>query len=88
MANGSAEADSTLYPEGADIERQISKGSIDRQRQYEGVPEIKKRMPVIMPALAIGVFLSAADQTIIVSSYGKIGSELHALNNTSWIATA
>lgn len=34
------------------------------------------------------IFLSAGDQTIIVSSYGKIGSELKALNNTSWIATA
>ncbi len=32
--------------------------------------------------------MSAGDQTIIVSSYGKIGSELKALNNTSWIATA
>ncbi|KAL4743138.1 hypothetical protein BDV11DRAFT_202124 [Aspergillus similis] len=34
------------------------------------------------------VFLSAADQTIIVSSYGKIGSDLKALNLTSWIATS
>jgi MFS family permease len=34
------------------------------------------------------VFLSAADQTIIVSSYGRIGSELGALNLTSWIATS
>lgn len=33
------------------------------------------------------VFLSAADQTIIFSSYGKIGSDLKALNKTSWIAT-
>lgn len=32
--------------------------------------------------------MSAADQTIIVSSYGKIGSDLDALNNTSWIASA
>ncbi|CBF81063.1 hypothetical protein AN5198.2 [Aspergillus nidulans FGSC A4] len=42
----------------------------------------------ILPALSIGVFLSAADQTIIVSSYGKIGSDLKALNLTSWIATS
>lgn len=34
------------------------------------------------------IFLAAADQTIIVSSYGRIGSDLGALNNTSWIATA
>lgn len=24
----------------------------------------------------------------VVSSYGKIGSDLNALNNTSWVATA
>jgi len=52
------------------------------------MPEVRKRMVYIMPAIAIGVFLSAADQTLIVSSYGKIGSDLKALNNTSWIATA
>ncbi|KAL6236271.1 hypothetical protein BDW75DRAFT_229601 [Aspergillus navahoensis] len=42
----------------------------------------------ILPALSIGIFLSAVDQTIIVSSYGKIGSDLKALNLTSWIATS
>ncbi|KAG9741510.1 MFS multidrug transporter, partial [Aureobasidium melanogenum] len=59
-----------------------------RQKQYEGQPEMRKKMKIIFPALTIGVLLSAADQTIIVSSYGKIGSELKALNNVSWIATA
>ena len=49
---------------------------------------MRSQMKYIMPALAIGVFLSAADQTIIVSSYGKIGSDLDALSETSWIATA
>ena len=34
------------------------------------------------------VFLSAADQTIIMASYGQIGSDLKALNLTSWIATS
>ncbi|KAL3466476.1 hypothetical protein BJX64DRAFT_274472 [Aspergillus heterothallicus] len=42
----------------------------------------------IFPAISVGVFLSAADQTIIVASYGKIGSDLNALNLTSWIATS
>ncbi|KAK8195929.1 hypothetical protein M8818_007080 [Zalaria obscura] len=83
VVNGSVEGNGE---DGGDIERQLS--ATDRQKQYEGIPEIKKRMHVILPALAIGIFLSAADQTIIVSSYGKIGSELKALNNTSWIATA
>ena len=42
----------------------------------------------VLPALAVGVFLGAADQTIVISSYGLIGSELNALNKASWLATA
>lgn len=53
----------------------------------EGMPEVAARLHFLLPAVGIGIFLSAADQTIIVSSYGRIGSELHALNSTSWIAT-
>ncbi|KXT00251.1 hypothetical protein AC578_1201 [Pseudocercospora eumusae] len=71
------------------LERQETQDIIEtRQKQYEGLPEVKKNLNYIFPAVAIGIFLSAADQTIIVSSYGKIGSELHALSSTSWIATA
>ena len=32
------------------------------------------------------IFLSAGDQTIIIASYGQIGSDLRALNLTNWIA--
>lgn len=32
--------------------------------------------------------MSAADQTIIVASSGAIGTDLNALNLTSWIATS
>ncbi|KAH8700836.1 EF hand domain protein [Talaromyces proteolyticus] len=46
------------------------------------------QLKYIFGAISIGVFLSAADQTIIVASYGKIGSDLNALNLTSWIATS
>lgn len=74
--------------DGGDLERQPTSTSVDRQKQYEGLPEVKKQFPHIFPAVVIGVFLSAADQTIIVSSYGRIGTELNALNRTSWIATA
>ena len=58
------------------------------EHRYEGMPEVAKRMHILLPAVGIGIFLAAADQTIIVSTYAKIGSELHALNSTSWIATA
>lgn len=50
--------------------------------------ELRRRLMLSLPALAIGLFLAAADQTIVVSSYGKIGSEFNALDRTSWIATA
>ncbi|KAI9894901.1 MAG: hypothetical protein M1814_000121 [Vezdaea aestivalis] len=46
------------------------------------------RLAYVFPAIAVGVFLASADQTLIVSSYGVIGSDLKALNNTSWIASA
>lgn len=72
--------------DGGDLERRV--GNDGHLKQYEGLPEVKKRMVFILPAIAIGVFLAAADQTIIVSTYGIIGTDLNALNNTSWIATA
>lgn len=34
------------------------------------------------------IFLMTLDQLLTVASYAKIGSELHALNSTSWIATS
>ena len=52
------------------------------------MPDPRKQLKYIMPALSIGIFLTAADQTIIVSTYGKIGTDLNALNKTSWIATS
>ncbi|KAF2148746.1 MFS general substrate transporter [Myriangium duriaei CBS 260.36] len=73
----------------SDQENQLPAKSADEDPSASlGDPDLRKRLPYILPAIAIGVYLSAADQTIIVSSYGKIGSELHALSSTSWIATA
>ncbi|KAF2109163.1 major facilitator superfamily domain-containing protein [Lophiotrema nucula] len=71
--------------DGGDIERQVSNGDTTKQK---GLPEVKERMVYIFPAIAIGVFLAAADQTLVVSTYGTIGTELKALNLTSWIATS
>ncbi|KAF2021981.1 MFS general substrate transporter [Aaosphaeria arxii CBS 175.79] len=71
--------------DGGDVERQVSHGDVPK---HQGLPEVKRRMIYIFPAIAIGVFLAAADQTLVISTYGTIGTELHALNNTSWVATA
>ncbi|KAF2663551.1 vacuolar basic amino acid transporter 2 [Microthyrium microscopicum] len=87
-----------LVPQGADSYDGSSQanGSVDTERdaaaehtgEFDGLAEVRGRMKYIFPAVAIGVLLAAADQTIIVSTYGKIGSELGALNKTSWIANA
>jgi hypothetical protein len=37
---------------------------------------------------ALKIFLSALDETIVVSSYGRIGSDLDALSQASWITTS
>ncbi|KAI1281367.1 MFS multidrug transporter [Xylaria sp. FL0933] len=46
------------------------------------------KMAALFPALAVGVFLVALDQTLTIATYGRIGSELRALNSTSWVATS
>ncbi|KAL9018750.1 MAG: hypothetical protein Q9185_003980 [Variospora sp. 1 TL-2023] len=89
------EADGSL-PKGSSIDGQtddLSKHGGDEESQdcvteYQGMPEVKEKLKYILPAIAIGIFLSAADQTLIVTMYGKIGSDLEALNKTSWVSTA
>ena len=61
--------------------------AIANDNQQEGVPEARARLKYILPAISIGIFLSAADQTLVVSCYGKIGSDLKALHKSSWIST-
>ncbi|KAJ6137950.1 hypothetical protein N7471_004436 [Penicillium samsonianum] len=58
------------------------------ERGKESDPDVQKQLKYIVPAISLGIFLSAADQTIIMASYGQIGSDLKALNLTSWIATS
>ena len=52
------------------------------------VVERRKNVKYILPILAVGIFLSFLDQSIVAAINGKIGSDLHALRNVSWIATA
>lgn len=51
-------------------------------------PKTAHKMHFLLPALAIGIFLSALDQTLIIATYAKMSSDLRALNRTSWISTA
>ncbi|TGZ81703.1 MFS general substrate transporter [Ascodesmis nigricans] len=77
---GSAEVGPLPEPQ-ADCESDEDDGD-DKPR----IPGVK--IELILPALCIGIFLAAMDNTIVVSSYGAIGTDLKALNKTSWIATA
>jgi MFS family permease len=72
---------------GHDAESGEPRPSVEDQGK-EPFPDAKKQLKWIVPAISIGIFLSAADQTIIMASYGQIGSDLKALNLTSWIATS
>lgn len=54
----------------------------------EGLPAMANKMHFLLPAIGIGIFLSALDQTLIVATYAKMSSDLEALNRTSWISTA
>ncbi|BDD64118.1 hypothetical protein MPDQ_000539 [Monascus purpureus] len=58
------------------------------EEQAKGVIDARSQLKYILPAVSVGIFLSAGDQTIIMASYGQIGSDLQALNLTSWIATS
>ncbi|KAJ5954609.1 hypothetical protein N7501_008888 [Penicillium viridicatum] len=78
----------------------VSNGTISNHHVESGEPvqtedsgkepfhDAQKQLKYIVPAISLGIFLSAADQTIIMASYGQIGSDLKALNLTSWIATS
>lgn len=54
----------------------------------DGLPDMAKKLPVLLSAMGIGMFLCALDQLLVVATYGKISSDLQALNRTSWVSTA
>ncbi|XWW97843.1 hypothetical protein V2A60_005830 [Cordyceps javanica] len=54
----------------------------------DGVKQLGNRIYVLLPAVAIGLLLSALDQLITLASYTKMGNDLNALDSVSWIATS
>jgi hypothetical protein len=90
LTNGVLPSNDINHVVANDLERYRTRGSIDEARaaQFKRNEEVAKQLKFIIPAIAVGVFLAAADQSIIVSSFAKIGSDLQALNLTSWITTA
>ncbi|KAF3936589.1 hypothetical protein ABW19_dt0206802 [Dactylella cylindrospora] len=54
-----------------------------------GLPDTPNvSLAAILPSLMIGVFLAAMDNLVVASAYGRIGSDLHQLSKTSWLASA
>ncbi|KAL8802037.1 MAG: hypothetical protein Q9200_006723 [Gallowayella weberi] len=91
-----AGAPNAFLPNGSGVEGQpndmVKQGGDEECQEsvteYQGMPEVRARLKYLVPAMGIGIFLSAADQTLIVTMYGKIGSDLKALDQTSWVSTA
>ena len=52
------------------------------------IVQTRKNVKSFLPVLAVGIFLALLDQSIVAAINGEIGSDLHALRNVSWIATA
>lgn len=52
------------------------------------IVEGRKKVKSFLPILGVGIFLAFLDQSIVAAINGEMGSELHALKNVSWIATA
>ncbi|KAL6910574.1 major facilitator superfamily domain-containing protein [Trichoderma evansii] len=69
--------------DGSDAENG-SLGQSERQKKHP----MADKMHILLPAVGVGVYLVAVDQLLAVATYARIGSELKALNNTSWIATS
>ncbi|RDL40614.1 MFS general substrate transporter [Venustampulla echinocandica] len=86
-ANGSIKG-TKIRDDDADTDEEIGAVEEAENPLFEGNAEVMQKMHLLFPAICIGVFLSSADQTLVVSSYARMGSDLNALNNTSWIATA
>lgn len=63
----------------------------NHQAEENEDPELvqrRKNIKALLPVLAVGIFLAFLDQSIVAAINGEIGSDLHALRNVSWIATA
>ncbi|KAL2193559.1 hypothetical protein P885DRAFT_81212 [Corynascus similis CBS 632.67] len=65
-----------------------SRPSDETVKTEEALGRLRDKLKFILPALAIGIFLAAGDQTIIVSSYGRIRSDLGELDKSACLATA
>ncbi|KAF8811625.1 member of the major facilitator superfamily [Phlegmacium glaucopus] len=87
LQNGEEHGGQTDYLATANEAEQVAVNGVTDAEQQTVVAPQNSLLALVIP-MAIGIFLCAMDQTIIVASYAAIGSELNELQNTSWIATS
>ncbi|KAF7949948.1 uncharacterized protein EAE97_003457 [Botrytis byssoidea] len=58
------------------------------QVQDETTGKVTKSAAIIISLLLIGVFISYADGTLVLATYGTIASEFRALGDASWLTTS
>lgn len=80
-------------PESHDSALNTSENDVESHQQTEDAEDPKvlkgrERVKSFIPILGVGIFLAFLDQSIVAAINGEIGSDLHALRNVSWIATA
>ncbi|TQS31779.1 hypothetical protein Golomagni_07929 [Golovinomyces magnicellulatus] len=76
------------HVQNVDAEQAPASAQEDETETTEVVHEMYAKMHILVPALAIGLLLSALDQLITVASYAKMGNDLNALNSVGWVATS
>lgn len=80
-------------PESAGSAQNGPANDVESNQQTEDTedPEVvqgRKKVKSFLPILGVGIFLAFLDQSIVAAINGEIGSDMHALRNVSWIATA
>ncbi|EDO01861.1 hypothetical protein SS1G_04336 [Sclerotinia sclerotiorum 1980 UF-70] len=58
------------------------------QAENETTGRVTKSAAIIISLLLIGVFISYADGTLVLATYGTIASEFRALGDASWLTTS
>ena len=93
LLGGRPEQPERPTPESNGSAQNLSTNDVESNQQAEETedPELvqrRKNVKSILPILAVGIFMAFLDQSIVAAINGEIGSDLHALRNVSWIATA
>ena len=93
LLNSHSQQAESSPPKGHTSSQDGSANDVESNQQAEEPehPEImqrRKNIKSLLPVLGVGIFLAFLDQSIVAAINGDIGSDLHALRNVSWIATA